>query len=172
MDDGVEKFSCHYEADTSKGGRAVLDIRPLLWTPDGWPAPGEHVKDGTYQVRSKPTATVLQVAAPTDGTPAQIGKYAAQNSQQWTFTAAGGGFYKITGAKSDKALEVAGADKVNIGTYTGADDQLWKVDQISDGSYRLASKVKRLALTATPAGTIAVSPFTGDDDQRWMVVGP
>ena len=27
--DGVQKFSCHYEADLDRGGRSVLDIRTL-----------------------------------------------------------------------------------------------------------------------------------------------
>ena len=36
LGDGVQKFSCHYEADLDRGGRSVLDIRPLLWK-DGWP---------------------------------------------------------------------------------------------------------------------------------------
>ena len=47
--DGVQKFSCHYEADLDRGGVSVLDIRPLLWR-DGWPVAGEqrqggHVRD-------------------------------------------------------------------------------------------------------------------------------
>ena len=47
LGDDVEKFSCHYEADLDKGGRSVLDIRPLLWI-DGWPVArrqlqGRHV---------------------------------------------------------------------------------------------------------------------------------
>ena len=36
LEDGVQKFSCHYEADLDRGGASVLDIRPLLWK-DGWP---------------------------------------------------------------------------------------------------------------------------------------
>jgi hypothetical protein len=28
---GVQKCSCHYEADMDCGGISVLDIRPLLW---------------------------------------------------------------------------------------------------------------------------------------------
>jgi arabinan endo-1,5-alpha-L-arabinosidase len=40
FDHGIEKFSCHYEANLTRGNFPVLDIRPLLWTPDGWPAPG------------------------------------------------------------------------------------------------------------------------------------
>jgi len=44
VDKGVEKFSCHYEADLVKGGRSVLDIRPLLWSADGWPMADDNPK--------------------------------------------------------------------------------------------------------------------------------
>ena len=44
--DGVQKFSCHYEADLDRGGISVLDIRPLLWR-DGWPVAGDNVGAGT-----------------------------------------------------------------------------------------------------------------------------
>jgi arabinan endo-1,5-alpha-L-arabinosidase len=37
-----ERFSIHYEADLTRGGRSVLDIRPLLWSPDGWPIAGDN----------------------------------------------------------------------------------------------------------------------------------
>ena len=39
---GPERFSIHYEADLSRGGRSVLDIRPLQWSPDGWPIAGDN----------------------------------------------------------------------------------------------------------------------------------
>jgi carboxymethylenebutenolidase len=39
---GPERFSIHYEADLTRGGRSVLDIRPLLWSPDGWPIAGDN----------------------------------------------------------------------------------------------------------------------------------
>ena len=80
VENGVEKFSCHYEADLDKGGRSVLEIRPLLWTADGWPvpgknpgdatipppppAPGETIHDGTYQIRSQRTGLVLAATDP------------------------------------------------------------------------------------------------------------
>ena len=53
LGDGVQKFSCHYEADLDRGGISVLDIRPLLWR-DGWPVAGENVKGGhlRYRVRA------------------------------------------------------------------------------------------------------------------------
>jgi arabinan endo-1,5-alpha-L-arabinosidase len=61
LGDGVQKFSCHYEADLDRGGASVLDIRPLLWK-DGWPVAGENLKDGTYQLESLRTGTVLELA--------------------------------------------------------------------------------------------------------------
>ena len=59
--DGVQKFSCHYEADLDRGGVSVLDIRPLLWR-DGWPVAGENVKAGTYEIESARTGTALELA--------------------------------------------------------------------------------------------------------------
>ena len=61
LGDGVEKFSCHYEADLDRGGISVLDIRPLLWR-DGWPVAGENVKAGTSEIASARTGTALELA--------------------------------------------------------------------------------------------------------------
>ena len=61
LGDGVQKFSCHYEADLDRGGVSVLDIRPLLWR-DGWPVPGENVKAGTFAIESARTGTALELA--------------------------------------------------------------------------------------------------------------
>jgi len=43
-----ERFSIHYEADLSRGGRSVLDIRPLQWSPDGWPIAGDNAQAATH----------------------------------------------------------------------------------------------------------------------------
>src|SRR6185295_19864915 len=59
--DGVQKFSCHYEADLDRGVVSVLDIRPLLWR-DGWPLAGENVRAGTYEIESARTGTALEIA--------------------------------------------------------------------------------------------------------------
>ena len=61
LGDGVQKFSCHYEADLDRGGISVLDIRPLLWR-DGWPEAGHNFKEGTYQIESARTGTALELA--------------------------------------------------------------------------------------------------------------
>ena len=61
LGDGVQKFSCHYEADLDRGGASVLDIRPLLWR-DGWPVAGYNLKDGTFEIQSLRTGTALELA--------------------------------------------------------------------------------------------------------------
>ena len=60
LGDGVQKFSCHYEADLDRGGASVPDIRPLLWK-DGWPVAGENLKDGTHEIESVRTGTALEL---------------------------------------------------------------------------------------------------------------
>ncbi len=61
LEDGVQKFSMHWEADLDRGGASVIDIRPLLWK-DGWPVAGENMKDGTYEIESVRTGTALELA--------------------------------------------------------------------------------------------------------------
>jgi arabinan endo-1,5-alpha-L-arabinosidase len=61
LGDGVQKWSCHYEADLDRGGASVLDIRPLLWR-DGWPVAGDNVTAGTYEIESARTGTALEMA--------------------------------------------------------------------------------------------------------------
>src|SRR5579863_232770 len=60
LGDGVEKFSCHYEADLDRSGRSVLDIRPLLWK-DGWPIAGDNFEEGTYEIQSERSGYALEL---------------------------------------------------------------------------------------------------------------
>jgi arabinan endo-1,5-alpha-L-arabinosidase len=172
LDDGVEKFSCHYEADLQAGGRSVLDIRPLLWTADGWPMPGQDIQDGTYQVRSQRTGTVLQLTTNL----ALTDLYLVHDNQKWNISSAGGGTYKITNVAGGKAL-TATKGMVDFAPFTGADDQLWKIDQLSDATYRIASITGHLALTslskARPGNRfVKLQPFNGDDNQHWILTAP
>ena len=61
LGEGVQKFSCHYEADLDHGGSSVLDIRPLLWK-DGWPAAGDNLKGGTFEIESLRSGNALELA--------------------------------------------------------------------------------------------------------------
>jgi arabinan endo-1,5-alpha-L-arabinosidase len=171
LDEGVEKFSCHYEAEIGRAGRSILDIRPLLWTTDGWPLPGENVRDGTYQIRSERTGTILQ--ATTNNV--ETARYLAHENQRWTIASAGGGFYKISNAAGENVLAATNGT-LAIGPFTGTDDQLWKIDQLTDGTYRITSRPDQFALTATNKtksdNGVALRPFTGDATQRWVIAAP
>ncbi len=60
LGDDVEKFSFHWEADLDRGGRSVLEIRPLLWK-DGWPVAGDDFKGGTFEIESEGTGYALEI---------------------------------------------------------------------------------------------------------------
>jgi arabinan endo-1,5-alpha-L-arabinosidase len=61
LGDGVQKFSCHYEADLDRSGYSVLDIRPLLWKND-WPVAGDNFMKGTYEIQSERSGFALELA--------------------------------------------------------------------------------------------------------------
>jgi arabinan endo-1,5-alpha-L-arabinosidase len=166
VDDGVEKFSCHYEAELGRDGRSILDIRPMLWTVDGWPMPGENLRDGTYQIRSQRTGAVLQSSSGF----VETARYLIHDNQKWTATPAGGGFYKITSAADGNALTAS--ETPHVESFSGAENQLWKIDQLDDSSYRIQSKTGALALALKRGNEIGLSPFTGDDSQRWQITAP
>jgi len=60
LGDGVQKFSCHYEADLDRGGRSILDVRALLWK-NGWPVAGENFKGGTFEIESEASGYALEL---------------------------------------------------------------------------------------------------------------
>jgi arabinan endo-1,5-alpha-L-arabinosidase len=191
--DGVEKFSIHYEgalgSDSARGG---LAIQPLLWGADGWPAAGEDLKDGTYQIRSKRLGTILEFAPPEASSHAappanaqstvHLGLYLSHPNQMWQFTRLPGGYYKILESGSTDSLQAvqasgAGAATATLSTYTGADNQMWKVDQVSDGTYRIAAKQDKQVLSTAPSASavyqIILKPYPADEDmQRWVVTTP
>ncbi len=61
LGNGLQKFSCHYEADLAQGGHSVLGIRPLLWK-DGWPVAGDNFMEGTYEIQSERSGYALELA--------------------------------------------------------------------------------------------------------------
>ncbi len=170
-DDGVEKFSCHYEAELGSNGRSVLDFRPLLWTVDGWPVAGENLRQGIYQIRSQRTGTILQAST----NAVETVRYLVRENQQWNIAPAGEGLYKIASAAGENVLTATG-EAAMVTPFTGAENQLWKMDQLADGSIRITSKLGRLALTAKlktkPGKGVALEKFTGDEAQRWIIATP
>ena len=159
IDDGVEKFSCHYEAELGRNGRSILDIRPLLWTLDGWPLPGENVRDGTYQIRSQRTGMVLQSS--TNGV--KTARYFVRDYQKWTMTPAGGGFYKISSAEGGNGLEATGLRRAVVPTVAAG----------TLAAFGTTLRIGDQMATATQAGETVPQygtvPFTGAGNQLWKI---
>jgi arabinan endo-1,5-alpha-L-arabinosidase len=194
---GPERFSVHYEADLTRGGRSVLDIRPLLWSVDGWPRAGDNLSEGTYQIVSRQSENTLEAHIPTappaprpTGTAAATGpvqdvpgvpigpavlhlsRYLTLDNQKWTIAPAGGGFSKIANSGTGDAIGSAARGGVGLAAYTGADGQMWRLEQFPDGGYRIRNKATGLSLTAAGSGALTASEFVRDDMHLWTVTTP
>jgi len=191
--DGAERFSIHYEAEMTRGGRSTLDIRPLLWTVDGWPVAGDELVEGTYQIVSRQSENTLGAYVPTPPKPSVAGaaaaapvapsgppvvhlnRYLTLDNETWTIAPVEGGFYKIVNVGTGNAIQMAAdASGVGIGLapYTAADNQLWRLDQFPDGSYRIRNKATGLSLSEAGGGNVIAGPFVADDLHRWTITTP
>ncbi len=171
-DEGVQKWSCHYEADLDRGGASVLDIRPLYFK-DGWPVAGTNIlKETTYKISGKGGAA-LQVAGATAGngefviTPVEnVGGYPGMP------------FCKITIGGTNNVLAInANKELVTAPAFTSAPEQLWRLDQLTDGTWRIVPRtisknMSAMALTTTGgAATLAKYDYK-DAGQHWDFAEP
>jgi arabinan endo-1,5-alpha-L-arabinosidase len=168
LGEGVQKFSCHYEADLDRGGRSVLDIRPLLWR-DGWPVAGDNFQEGTYEIQSERSGYALELAV--------------------DFVRMAGGMRGF-GPPSGPAAPVpaqeladvtanwpAGNIDIRIGDYMFRPHQKWTVTPVADAGgypgspwFRIAIAGTERTLAATADGEVAAVPaFTGGPEQLWRI---
>jgi arabinan endo-1,5-alpha-L-arabinosidase len=169
LGDGVEKFSCHYEADLDRSGRSVLDIRPLLWK-DGWPVGGDNFAGGTYEIQSERSGFALELAvdfvrmdrgarggrgAPVGPVTPVAAQELAQVSNTWP----------------------AGNIDIRIGDYMFRPHQKWTITPVANaGGYPgspyfkivIAGTDRTLAATAD-GEVVAVPAFTGSPEQLWRI---
>jgi arabinan endo-1,5-alpha-L-arabinosidase len=169
LGDGVQKFSCHYEADLDRSGRSVLDIRPLLWK-DGWPLAGDNFQEGTYEIQSERKGYALELAldfvrmdrggrggrgapaGPVTPIPAQE---LAQVSTNWP----------------------AGNIEIRMGDYLFRPHQKWTITPVSNAGgypgspyFKIAIAGTDRTLSATGDGeVVAVPAFTGSPEQLWRL---
>ena len=190
--DPAERFSLHYEADLTRNGRSVLDIRPLLWSTDGWPIPGDNLAAATYQIVARTSENTLAEAAliqpiPTAAQPApaappsppaspalHLTRYLTLDNEKWNLAPATNGLYKITNTATSDAIGIAtaGSPHIELAPYTAAPSQLWQLDQLPNGAYRIRNPASSLTLTESPGATVTATPFTNDDLHLWTITSP
>jgi len=199
LGDGVEKFSCHYEADLDRSGRSVLDVRALLWK-NGWPVAGEHFTGGTLAIESEGTGYALELAVDFVrmpgmrrggfGGPAGPGgtnSLPRTNAPGADFPAgpgmgARGTVGPLTPIALQRLAEVssnwpAAEIEVRLGDYMLRPHQKWTISAVTNTAGYLGSPYFKIALADTErvlAATdgpevVTVPNFTGDPQQLWRI---
>jgi arabinan endo-1,5-alpha-L-arabinosidase len=165
---GVEKMSCHYEADLDRSGRSVLGIRPLLWK-NGWPVAGENFKEGTYEIESERRGYALELAVDFTRMPGGMRGFGRNNNEP------------IKPVPSQELKDVinswpTGNIGVRIGDYMFRPHQKWTITPADTSGYIggpyykivIAGTDRALAATAE-AEVITVPTFTGAPEQLWRI---
>ena len=182
LGDGVQKLSCHYEADLDRGGASVLDIRPVLWK-DGWPVAGNNFQEGTYEIESARTGTALELAV--EGMPVggrrSMGMRGAGPGQRG---GGGGGMFGGVGgviSPQDVALVStnwpAGNVDIRMANYLCQAQQKWTVTPVPIGDgypgspyFKITVAGTSRTLAATEEGELVALPtFTGGPEQLWRI---
>lgn len=173
LGDGVQKFSCHYEADLDRGGASVLDVRPLLWN-EGWPVAGENIGQGSYRIESARTGTVLELAV--EGVPVG-GRRGARGGGPGRGFAGSGGVIPPQDAAQVKARWPEGDISIRLANYLTQAQQKWAIAPVSGaGGYPGAPYFKITiagtdrALAATDDGElIAHASFSSRPEELWRL---
>jgi len=194
LGDGVQKFSCHYEADLDRGGASVLDIRPLLWK-DGWPLAGDNVKEGTFEIESVRTGTAVELAV--EGEPVGGRQFRGPRGPAPPAGAPGGGppparppvasgggiFGGVPGVIPDQDVAKvslqwpAGKIDIRMSNYQLQAQQKWTITPVAGAGgypgspfFKITVAGTGRALAATEdAELVALPAFTGGPEQLWRI---
>jgi len=168
LGDGVQKFSCHYEADLNRGGRSVLDIRPLLWK-DGWPVAGDNFQEGTYVIQSERSGYALELAVDFVRMAGGMRGFGSPRGPVVPLPV-----QEIADVSADWP---SGNIDIRIGDYMVRPHQKWTITPVPNAGGYAGSPYFKIAiagtdrtLAATAEGEVeAVPAFTGDPEQLWSI---
>ena len=179
LGDGVQKFSCHYEADLDRGGISVLDIRPLLWR-DGWPIAGDNLTAGTYEIESARTGTALEMAV--QGMPVGGARGRGGPGRGGPPPGRGEAAPPPPPIPAQEAAQVAaawpaGAAAARMGPYMLQAQQKWSITPVDNAGgypgspyFKITIAGTDRALVATAEAELAVVPaFTAAPEQLWRI---
>jgi arabinan endo-1,5-alpha-L-arabinosidase len=168
LENGVEKMSCHYEADLDQSGRSVLGIRPLVWK-DEWPVAGDLFKEGTYEISSERRGYALELVVDFVRMPGGM-RFNRNNDEP------------VKPVASQQLADVmntwpTGNIAVRIGDYMGRPHQKWTITDAPDTTgylggpyYKIVIAGTERALAATADGEVVTVPtFTGAPEQLWRI---
>lgn len=169
QEEGVEKMSCHYEADLDQSGRSVLGILPLLWQ-DGWPVAGNNMKEGTYKIESERRGYSLELAVDFVRMPGRMRGFNRNNDEP---------IKPVASQQLEDVMHTwpAGNVGVRIGDYMVRPHQRWSITAVPEaGGYlggiyfkiTIAGTERALAATAD-AEVVTVPTFTGAPEQLWRI---
>jgi arabinan endo-1,5-alpha-L-arabinosidase len=171
LGDGVEKFSCHYEADLDRSGRSVLDIRPLLWK-DGWPVGGDNFVPGTYEIQSERSGGALELGVDFVRMPGSRGGFGFGRNVSGPVVAVPN--QQLAQVQPDWP---AGNLDIRLDDYMVRPNQQWTITPVPDvGGYlgqpffKITIAGTERALASTPDGQLVATPaYDGSPAQLWQI---
>ena len=169
VDEGVERMSCHYEADMDLSGRSVLAINALQWR-DDWPFVADQFKPGTFEIESVRRGYALEIAV-------DFVRMAGRSTR---------GFGSVNdptfAIENQKLVDVIadwpkGEIGVRANDYMFRPHQRWTITPVEDAGgylgfpyYKIEIEGTHRPLAATEAeDLITVPAFTGADEQLWRI---
>jgi len=169
LENGVQKMSCHYEADLDQSGRSVLGIRPLLWK-KGWPVAGNNIKEGTYEIESERRGYALELGVDFVRMPGGMRRLDHDADEP---------IKPVVAQELADVLDTWPAGNINVrtGDYMHRPHQQWTIQAVQGAGGYLGAPYYKIMITGTEralaatadAEVVAVPAFTGAPEQLWQI---